>query len=102
MEAQKLRPIEENEFKELVRDAMTEVSFFSFRVRPGFLKLRQVFKKNDYTWIVGFWAKSYGPEIEIIQTSGSTPRSLRAMVVSGIEENLRQWIKIADDRDKLG
>ena len=54
MRGQKLRQINESEFKNLVRDALSEVSFFTFRVRPGFLKLRQVFRKNEYTWVVGF------------------------------------------------
>ena len=102
MPVPKVKPIDESEFKDLVREAMTEVSFFSYRVRPGFLKLRQVFKKNDYTWVVGFWAKSYGPELEIFQTPAATPRNLRAAIVCGIEENLRQWIKIANDRDQPG
>lgn len=94
--------MDETDLRHLVEEALSEVSFVRHRVKPSAFRIRRIFRKNDYTWLVGFWLKSYAPEIEVIETPGSTPTSIRAAIASAVEERLGKWNQIAEDREARG
>ncbi len=86
------------EIKGLVAEALAEVRWGFLGISPAHLKLRKITPKSGFCWSIGFWFKSYGPDIELRHTNIRSRKSIREFLIKSIEEKVPDWIKIVDSR----